>query len=135
VTLAYANDASVALVQFSGTVNGGSGSDSIQVGGATTATIAGGAGHDTFVFQSSGVTGSAAAPYLAFDATITDFTVGEDRIAFHFAGVSNFEDFMAILATVRQVGTDVVATTIMGDRLTLTGVELSDLTTDLFTFT
>ncbi len=100
------------------TLSGGAGAD-ILIGGAGSDVLTGGAGDDLFRFAS----GDGA-------DTIADFTDGEDRIdleAYDLVG-----GFAGLNAS--QSGQDVVIDLGGGDRITLTGVELSTLDASDFLF-
>ncbi len=83
-------------------------------GGVGDDVLTGGAGADTFVFSDGA-------------DLITDFTLGEDRIA--LTGVSGFEELLPHLS---QQGEDVVLS--LGGTLTLAGVDLGSLSAADFVF-
>jgi len=154
VTLSPTSGGSYAeFVSFTGRVQGSAGQDTIAAGGGSTATIVGGSGSDTFKLynswwvgtnnlvialsdDSTGTLQAATATPVNIKSKITigDFVAGVDKLVFDYNGVSNFAEFKAILASAKQIGSDVVATTRGGDVITLTGVQMSTLTEDMFTF-
>jgi hypothetical protein len=120
-------DDRIVIGSGSATISGGAGADSI-IGGSG----GGGVGGGTLVNGLQAVTNST--PYLAFEMVINGFDRTEDKIGFNYAGVDSWEDFIALLATAKMVGSDTVATTRLGDKITITGVDISTLTQDLFFF-
>lgn len=149
VTLTNTGGSSANLVSFNGRITGSTGADTVASGSGTNANISGGLGNDTFRFnwenprvvlpralESDGTIQAATATtkYLKSSITISDFSGSQDKLNFNIDGVTNFTEFKAILATAKQVGSDVVATTLAGDKITLTGVNISTLTEDMFTF-
>lgn len=111
------------------TITGGGGDDTI-LGGIGTHTLTGGAGSD--VFGGTFTTGA-----LKSSVVIADFNKAEgDTLHFIMDGVTDFASFLASLQgdALTQSGLNVVGTTDNGDTITITGVQLADLTSDLFTF-
>jgi hypothetical protein len=143
---------SVAMVSGNTTVVGGAGNDSI-IASYGSHSVFGGMGSDTFGIRSarfvitsvsegltdSGLTASSEAAtsplHIKTSLVISDFSIAQgDKLNFSYEGIDNFAEFKASLATAKQIGADVVAVTRDGDTITLTGVNLTALTTDMFTF-
>ena len=89
-------------------------------GGAGDDTLAGRGGNDTFVFN----------PGSGND-TITDFDISKDVIQFDLALFSNY---MAAMASTKQVGPDTAITFDANDTLTLTNVAANSLSSNNFRF-
>jgi hypothetical protein len=142
----------IAMVSGNTTVTGGSGNDSI-IASYGSHSVFGGMGSDTFGIRSarfvitsvsegltdSGLTASSEAAtsplHIKTSLVISDFSIAQgDKLNFSYEGIDNFAEFKASLATAKQIGADVVAVTRDGDTITLTGVNLAALTTDMFTF-
>lgn len=153
VTLSSGGSQTVSLVSFTGKVQGGSGNDTVISGAGSNAIVVGGLGADVFKQSWGGGADSVVAssqllddgsgtlqaatsstPYLKSTVVISDFNGTNDKLGFDINGVTNFTQFKAILATAKQIGDDVVATTRAGDKITLTGVNITTLTEDMFTF-
>jgi Ca2+-binding RTX toxin-like protein len=104
----------------SDTLLGGNGNDTLGGGGGPD-TLTGGIGNDTFVYGPGGGAD-----------TVTDFTIGGDRINLAaFAGIHSLGD---VLALATQVGADTVLNFGAGNTLTLLGVTRTALTSGNFAF-
>lgn len=103
-------------------ITGGDGADSL-VGGGGADSLTGGAGDDVFGFIAKG------------DYTITDFTAGEDVLAFGINGVDSLDDLNDLITSVSHSGGD--TTFHFGDNasITLVGVDTDALTADMVKFT
>ncbi|HWK54859.1 MAG TPA: hypothetical protein VNR18_10850, partial [Hyphomicrobiales bacterium] len=103
-------------------ITGGDGADTL-VGGGGEDTLTGGAGEDEFGFIAKG------------HYTVTDFTVGEDMLAFGIDGVDSVDDLLDGLVNVIQ--NDGNTTFDFGENgsITLVGVDASQLTEDMVKFT
>jgi len=88
------------------------------IGGAGADTLTGGAGDDVFVFGSG----------FGMD-NITEFAPGHDVIELHDG---MFADFAAVMANAQQVGSDTVITYDANNKITLTGVNMTLLTSSDF---
>ena len=100
------------------TLDGGNGVDTLN-GGAGNDVLTGGNGNDTFVFGEN-----------FGNDTITDFNPGNDSIDLSALGIADFDTLMQ---NATMVGNDTVITTDQGT-ITLTGVNLTDLSTGDFVF-
>jgi hypothetical protein len=134
----YINAGSLGINPIRLTIDGGAGNDIIfgsagndtllggndndTLGGAGSAdTLTGGSGNDTFVYGPGGGAD-----------TVTDFTIGGDRINLAaFGGIHSLGD---VLALATQVGADTVINFGGGDTLTLLGVTRTTLTSGNFAF-
>lgn len=97
-------------------LNGGSGNDTL-IGGAGDDLLRGGAGADSFVYADR---------QFGRD-TITDFTVGTDKLDLHALGVA---DYATLAPYVSQVGANTVIALQFGgyaETITLNGVQATDL--------
>jgi len=100
------------------TVNGGNGPD-VLIGGAGDQ-LTGGSGPDVFLFR----------PHFGAN-TITDFDAHNDSIQFD---PSIFANGAAVLAHATDTASGVVIDDGLGDTITLTGVQLSQLSAGSFLF-
>lgn len=103
-------------------ITGGQGADTL-VGGGGSDTLVGGAGSDTFGFVSGG------------NFLIGDFNAKEDKFAFNFAGINNFQDLVKLVTKVEETATGVTYTFGDAGTITLVGIKDSDITADLINFT
>lgn len=103
-------------------ITGGQGADTL-VGGGGRDTLAGGAGSDTFGFASGGT------------FQISDFNIKEDKLAFSFGGVNNFQDLAKLVTKVEETSSGVTYTFGDAGAITLVGIKASDITADLINFT
>lgn len=104
-------------------LNGGDGADSIK-GDSGDDTLIGGSNGDTFVFADG----------FGHD-TILDFSVTDDTEQMDLTFVSSVIDFADLMADhLSQVGGDSVIDDGLGNTITLTGVAISDLSSDEFVF-
>ncbi|CAN0589134.1 unnamed protein product, partial [Laminaria digitata] len=100
------------------TLDGGNGKDVLN-GGAGDDTLTGGNGNDTFAFDED-----------FGNDTITDFKPGNDQIDLSNVGIP---DMPTLLNNAEMDGNDTVITTDEGT-ITLSDVDLNDLSADDFTF-
>jgi Ca2+-binding RTX toxin-like protein len=100
---------------------GGKGNDLI-FGGSDNDTLDGGTGSDDFVFLTS---------IGPNNDVINNFEVSVDQIKFKGSEVNNIFDVLAIMS---QDGADVVITVAAGNTITLTDIDLNDLTAGNFLF-
>jgi Ca2+-binding RTX toxin-like protein len=122
VTISNSDGALVAGDLRDQLIIGGSGNDTI-VGGAGQDTIVGGAGEDVFGFVGGATT----------DTTIGDFKAGIDSLFIDIDGVDTIAELNA-MATFSISGGSTTISFEDGSSLTLIGVELSALTSDLVQF-
>jgi Ca2+-binding RTX toxin-like protein len=107
---------------FADTLRGDANANVIE-GGAGNDTLTGNAGNDTFVFHSG----------FGFDS-ISDFAAGPDIGDVIQVDTSLFADFAAIQSHAAQVGLNTVITYDPGNTITLTGLSLSSLNANDFSF-
>jgi len=103
-------------------ITGGQGADTL-VGGGGSDTLVGGAGSDTFGFVSGG------------GFVIGDFDAANDKLAFDIQGISSFNQLAGFVTRVEDTASGVVYTFGNAGSISLVGINSTDVTADLITFT
>ena len=103
-------------------ITGGQGADTL-VGGGGSDTLVGGAGNDTFGFVSGG------------SFVIGDFNPANDKLAFSVPGISNFNQLASLVTGVENTSSGVTYTFGNAGSISLVGINSTDVTADLITFT
>ncbi|WP_333873178.1 hypothetical protein [Methylobacter sp.] len=101
---------------------GGAGADTL-VGGGGSDTLVGGSGNNLFGFNSTG------------HYTVTDFTPGNDRLAFSIPGVTNINQLASLITSVDTSGGSTTYNFGPTASITLTGVSGNQVLADMIQFT